>query len=581
MAYPGWGTGPVERITPAGAQRDHFIVCGGNALAHRLVVELVEQYDVQVVAIVPGRDLDHAPQIAKILGGGAVIALSAVTEDALRAAEVATARGIALVDGDDQTNIHAALRAQALNPGIRIVLRMFNQRLGGQIQQLFPNCAALSGSATAAPAFVDAALRRPGSVQIGGRFVCVAQNTSVRPDDYLCTIADQIDPRDPAHIRMLPNAPGAAPHGEKVPQDVLGGPGHAVLRFLDGEPDEHPRRLTRLRWRLVDLLRYFTSAQIRRVLIIASGAVFASFCTLWYLDRPFGWALYTTLLDMAGAAQPDTFGQPSGTGGVWQRVAQVVATFCGITFIPVVTAIMLDNISSGRHGSPRQPSAGVRGHVVVVGLGNVGIRVAALLTRLGVSVVCIESNPNARGIADARSLNLPVLVGEGSLDDLLRRARVHTSRALLAVTGDDAFNLEAALEARAIDPGVRVVLRLFDDDFATHVYRTFANAASRSVSYLAAPEFAAALMGREVLGTLSVYRQVVLMAEFTAAAGSDQVGRSLEQIEIPGELRVVAVCSGHGHYRWRPEPGLLLKAGDRYVVAATRSGLGRHTGRAA
>lgn len=38
---------------------DHYIVCGGNALAHRLILELVEHYEVPVLAIVPDRTRDH------------------------------------------------------------------------------------------------------------------------------------------------------------------------------------------------------------------------------------------------------------------------------------------------------------------------------------------------------------------------------------------------------------------------------------------------------------------------------------------------------------------------------------------
>jgi Trk K+ transport system NAD-binding subunit len=155
---------------------------------------------------------------------------------------------------------------------------------------------------------------------------------------------------------------------------------------------------------------------------------------------------------------------------------------------------------------------------------------------------------------------------------------VHRCRAVLALTGDDAANLEAALEARALAPDVRVVLRLFDDDFATQVYRTFTNAASRSVSYLAAPAFAAALMGREVLGTLSVYRHVVLIAEFVVEPGSQLIGRKLYEIEVPGEVRVIALRTrGSREYAWRLDRSRRLAEGDEYVLLTTRAGLGRHT----
>jgi Trk K+ transport system NAD-binding subunit len=582
MAYPGWGTGPIERTVPIGPRSDHYIVCGANALAHRLVVELTEQYDVPVVAIVADRDRDHAPQIVQILGDASVISAPVISEATLLTAEIGTARGIALVAGDDQSNIHTALRAQERNRDVRIVLRIYNQRLGGQIQQLFPNCAALSGSATAAPAFVNAALRRPNSVQVGGRSISVAFGQEARPVDFLCTIADRIDQQDLARMRLLPDAPGPTARWiEEVsrnPTPQLGG--RAVLQFLDSEPKLSVPRLNRLRWRLVDMIRFFTGVQLRLVLFGSVVTVAGCFALMWALNRPFAWAVYQTLLDLAGSAVPDTYGAANrqGTGGSWQRLAQVAITLCGIPLMAVVTAVLVENTGRGRHGALKSPSAGIRDHVVVVGLGNVGSRIATHLHRIGVPVVCIERDPTARGIGVARSLDIPVLVGEGALDRMLDAARIQTARALLAVTGDDATNLEAALEARAIQPEVRIVMRLFDDDFAAHVYRTFKNAASRSVSYLAAPGFAAALMGREVLGTLSVYRRVVLIAQFEVKEGSRLKGRPLRDIELDGELRVIALLpKGSTTHVWRPDHARKLVVGDLYVVLATGLGVGRHT----
>ena len=134
--------------------------------------------------------------IEQLPGVTAVVAFNTVTDEALRAVNIAAARGIALVDGDDQSNIHTALAAQGRNPDLRIVLRMFNQRLGEQIEKLLRNCTALSGSATAASAFANAALQRPNSVQVGGEFLCVTYEQQV-PQDHLCVAADRIDPHTP------------------------------------------------------------------------------------------------------------------------------------------------------------------------------------------------------------------------------------------------------------------------------------------------------------------------------------------------------------------------------------------------
>ncbi|MFD0257103.1 NAD-binding protein [Kitasatospora indigofera] len=658
MTHEGWGSPSVEQ-----PPQQHYIVCGGNALAHRLVLELVEHYDVPVVALVPDRTRDHAPRIERIPGVAAVVEYTSLTDEALRAARVETARGIALVDGSDQDHIHAALSAQGHNPGIRIVLRMFNQRLGDNIERLLHNGTALSGSATAAPAFANAALSRPNSVRVGDRFLYVAYDEDI-DSGQVCVVADRIDRQDLGRLRLLPDlggrsaefielarrfgddgpvrpaggppgAPGPAggpepvvgpepvrpepaadpgpasdrdpepdpaPEAEAVPApepalasapapapapapeadaEAVADPaaGVAALQSLPSEPSVRIPWLRRLRWRLLDTLRYVTSARLRLVLLTALAAVLFSFAVIWYLNRDFGWTLYLALLDLAGAAQPDQPGGGSGgTGGTWQRVAQVVITFCGITFAPVATAIMVEVLASGRRGPARNPGAGTREHVVVVGLGNVGTRVAALVHELGVPVVCVERDPQARGVAAVRTLGIPVVVGDATLETQLRRARIHRARAVVAVTNDDAANLEAALEARAVRPGLRVVLRLFDDNFAHHVYATLDNAASRSVSYLSAPAFAAALMGREVLGTLSVFRHVLLIAELRADEGGGLAGMNQHDIEDPGGVRVIAVRHARRprEYLWNhADRTRRLVPGDRVVVAATRSGLAR------
>ncbi|MFE6050629.1 NAD-binding protein [Kitasatospora sp. NPDC056446] len=621
MTSEGWGTPPVEPIS------QHYIVCGGNALAHRLILELVEHYEVPVVVLVADRTRDHAPRIEQLPGVAAVVEYTSITDEALRAVSIGTARGLALVEGSDQENIHAALSAQNHNPDIRIVFRMFNQRLGENIERLLRNGAALSGSATAAPAFAAAALGRPNSVEIDGRYLHIAFDDAIT-SDRVCVVADQIDRQDLSKIRLLPEqqgdsaafvrlarefgddgpirpggvrrepvreagaetraeiraeagaevAPGTEPEPEGEGEEEPGGT--AALQVLRIEPREPIGWRRRLRWRVLDTMRFFTSARMRLVLLTAFAAVLMAFGVLWYLNRNFGWTVYISLLDLAGAAQPDQLSDiaaGSGTGGFWQRVAQVVITICGITFAPVATAIAVEVLGSGRRGQPRSPGAGTRDHVIVVGLGNVGTRVATQLHELGVPVVCMERDPQARGVAAVRALGIPVVMGDGPFEEQLRRARLKHSRALVAVSGDDATNLEAALEARHGNPEVRVVVRLFDDDFAGHFYKTLDNAASRSVSYLAAPAFAAALMGREVRGTLSVFRHALLIAELAVEDGSGLIGLNRHDLEDPGGVRVIAVRFARGaHLQWGvPDRTRRLTPGDRIVVAATRSGLAR------
>ena len=113
------------------------------------------------------------------------------------------------------------------------------------------------------------------------------------------------------------------------------------------------------------------------------------------------------------------------------------------------------------------------------------------------------------------------MIGETTRKETLRSAGIRTSQALVSVTNSDIVNLETALHARALAADVRLVLRLSDDDLAERVQKTVGNAISRSVPYLAAPAFAAAMMEHQVLRTIPVGRHVLLIADVRVGAGTE------------------------------------------------------------
>jgi Trk K+ transport system NAD-binding subunit len=95
------------------------------------------------------------------------------------------------------------------------------------------------------------------------------------------------------------------------------------------------------------------------------------------------------------------------------------------------------------------------------------------------------------------------------------------------------------------------------------------------VSFLAAPAFAAAMMERQVIGTIPVGRKVMLIADVPVVQGSALEGRPLSDANQPGESRVLAVGRRGGqHFDWEPQDGYLLVRGDRLIVLATRTGIG-------
>lgn len=537
--------------------RGHLVICGDTPLAFRIADELATRYLQNVTVILPSKKHNHGPQIAR-LPRVRVHEATELSDEAFRAVNAQAARAVALVGDSEVGNVHAALRMQELNPGTRLVIRMSNTSLGRQIRTLFNDCAVLSDGAMAAPSFVAAALgdQAPGHVRVAGRTLYVARRSD-RPKHVICALADTRQSEgDP---RLLPERPENA---------------NLVLAVADKTPREplhQHRQRTSPMARLTRSLPVIVNRRLLQVAlvllsVIVVGTIAMSVAGGYGVTE----SIYIVLLDVAGAADPGT--ALAGTA----KVAQVVVTLAGLALVPAITAAVVDAVVRARLAGPlgrlRHP---ISGHVVVVGLGGVGLRVVAQLNDLGVPVVCVEASEDAVGVPLARREGLPIVFGDATRKETLRSAWVNTCRAVVTVTSDDITNLEAGLTSRGLRDNVRVVLRLFDDDLAARVHRTFMIPVSRSVSFLAAPAFAAAMMERQVIATVPVGRTVMLIADVPIAQGSALEGRPLSDANRPGESRVLAVRRRGGEFfDWEPQNGYLLVRGDRLIVLATRDGVG-------
>jgi len=528
----------------------HHIVCGDGPLAYRITEELTSRYGERVTVILPSRRRNHGPQISA-LSRVRVLEYPELSTPAFTDADVRSAQAVAVVWQDDVGNLHAGLRAQELNPGLRLVLAIFNRRLGDHIRLLFPDCTVLSGTAMSAPSFVSAALGEPAPshVRVQRRTLYVARAGDVSSGAVICGLADE-----PAGPRLLP--PGS---GSGYPADL-------VLAVADGTPRDPLARRRNPAVALGGVLRRLVWHKFGLVFGIMLAVAVAGFALL-RLRYPTVTALYETVMDMTGSAFTD-----STTRGT-EKVAQVLLTLDGMTVIPVITAIV---VGARLTGSVRRAPRPAGGHVIVVGLGNVGTAVTGQLHDLGFDVVCVDNRPDAPGLGMARSLGLPVVIGDAFREETLRAARLETCLALVSVTSLDVVNLEAALTARALREDLRIVLRVADDDLAERLEKTMGNIISRSVPYLAAPAFATAMLEHQVLRTIAVGRHVLLIADIRIADQAGLAGSFISDTEQDGQVRVLALGIGGGTaLDWSPHRGYLLSAGDRLIILATRRGLGR------
>ena len=131
-------------------------------------------------------------------------------------------------------------------------------------------------------------------------------------------------------------------------------------------------------------------------------------------------------------------------GPDWYKLFVSLSMLVTLLFAASFTAGLVNRVVErrltglfGRRAVPR------RDHVVVVGLGQVGIRLCLLLRTCGIPIVAVEQDPDEENIGLARELGLPIVIGRGSDHSLIGRLSLHRARAVAAVTSDDLENIRS------------------------------------------------------------------------------------------------------------------------------------------
>jgi Trk K+ transport system NAD-binding subunit len=294
------------------------------------------------------------------------------------------------------------------------------------------------------------------------------------------------------------------------------------------------------------------------VALVVSAEVFHS-------AAGFGWlnSLYFTVttITTTGYGDLNLLHEPVGVKLYGMGLMLLGGLIVAVLFALVTDAVVTARIARTLGELPRPRSD----HAVVCGLGRVGFRIVQRLVSAGIPCVAVERSEDNPFLDATRRLGVPVLVDDASRRETLTPLHIPNARVVLAVTDDDLANLETALNARALNPNLRVVMRLFSHDLAARADRTFNIAISRSVSALAAPAFVAAVVRRRVVATVPLGSRALAVADLPGAA---LAGRTVREAEAELELRVLARDDA-----WWPAAQERIEAGSRLLVLASREGL--------
>jgi Trk K+ transport system NAD-binding subunit len=553
----------------------HVIVCGLQDLGLRIVEELAQA---GVPAIVVDDDPDR--RLVPLLDAHGVPHLQA----SARLPETFTAAGlpraIAVVcayDGDLRT-LEAALLARRLNADVRVVAQLANPAVGRALKEA--GVAVLDVAGLSAPSIVEAC-RRSGVQEMtlsGERFLAVrvtAPRAATLRELYDALAPVAVVTASGGKVTIAPGRDELVSPGDEV--TLIATPGELRAAFPERarhpvqarsvlpstlaalSPRDAPWSEPPLSWRaaLAPLrapmrAAYSVARAADRRLGVALGAlvfvVVASTAVLRIGYELAGHhisslqALYFTVETITTVGYGDfSFNHENP----WLMAFAVCLMVAGALFVAVFFALLTNVIVSRRleESLGRQKITALSGHVLVVGLGTIGLQVVERLAALGSDVVVVEKDEHNRHLRQARALGVPVVIADATQPRVLVSVRLGAAAAVAVLTSDDMANLETGLAVRD-QLGTRwekvpVVLRIFDPQFATSVQETFGFRNVRSTAALAAPWFTGAALGLDVLSTFYVGDQPLLVARLTVTPGGGLQGLRMQ--DQAARTRVLAI----------------------------------------
>ena len=399
----------------------HVIVCGLHDEGLR-VVEQLDLAGVPVVVVDDDPDVRLLSSLANL--GVPFLGADARIPETLEAVGLAGATALICVESDDLQTLATALLAREMSPSTRVVVQLRNPAVGRALEGI--GVAVLDVARLAAPSIVEGCLRTGvRTVHLGGEDFTLTETLAPSNGSLRALYGDlapvAVVPAGAARVEMTPGRDHEVRAGDTVvvvgtPQEIRA----AGVGRREAEPDRPayvgaraPRERGPRRAALVRYLLRTLDGRIKLALVaLASLATVSVTMLMIGYQEPTGRrmsvvdALYFTVETIGTVGYGDFYfrDQP-----LWLRIWAICLMLVGATLATVFFALLTNVLISRRIEATLglRRITGLSDHVVVVGVGSIGVVVVSELRALGVAVVAVEADEDNRYLGAAPRAGRP------------------------------------------------------------------------------------------------------------------------------------------------------------------------------
>jgi len=288
-------------------------------------------------------------------------------------------------------------------------------------------------------------------------------------------------------------------------------------------------------------------------------------------------ALYMTAITITTVGFQDVVGAGSTAGG---KVFTIVYLFFSVGTIFYLFTVLAAFMVEGevrkvfKRRTMEKRIGKMRNHYIVCGIGMVGLYVVHELFEMKRPQVAIDTDAEKFDLLKMRNIDIPVLLGDATENELLERAMVREARGLFATTNSDNDNIVIALTAKQLNPQLRVICRCTDTKNTDKIKRAGADSVV-ALNYIGGLRMAAEMIRPHATDFMeSMLRDKehpLRVEEVSVPEGSPYAGRRIEELDLAnmGNLLLLAIRKEEGEWIYNPSPTVMLERDMRLIVLAT------------